>query len=183
MFYKQSKFKPKIIDFRIINMAQISFQGKPLHTCGYLPAVGSIAPDFSLVSGKLKDVSLETYAGKRKVLNIVPSLDTPTCAASARMFNQKASGLENTVVLIISADLPFAQGRFCESEGLKDVHPLSTFRSGFAKDYGVELTDSILKGLTARAVVILDENNKVIYNELVEELAEEPDYAAALAAL
>lgn len=161
-------------------MTQISFQGKPLNTCGDLPAVGSIAPDFSLVNGKLKDVNLATYAGKRKVLNIVPSLDTPTCAASARMFNQKASNLENTVVLVISADLPFAQGRFCESEGIHDVIPLSTFRSSFAKDYGVELVDSILKGLTARAVIIADDNNEVIYTELVKELADEPNYAVAL---
>lgn len=161
-------------------MAQIFFQGKTLHTCGDLPALGSVPPDFSLVNGKLKDVSLATYAGKRKVLNIVPSLDTPTCAASARMFNQKAANLENTVVLVISADLPFAQGRFCESEGIHDVVALSTFRSSFAKDYGVELIDSILKGLTARAVVILDDNNEVIYTELVKELADEPDYTAAL---
>lgn len=161
-------------------MAQIFFQGKTLHTCGELPAVGSDALDFSLTNNKLKDVTLATYAGKRKVLNIVPSLDTPTCAASARMFNQKASDLENTVVLVISADLPFAQSRFCESEGIHDVHPLSTFRSSFAKDYGVELVDSILKGLTARAVVIIDDNDKVIYTELVKELADEPDYAAAL---
>jgi thioredoxin-dependent peroxiredoxin len=164
-------------------MAQIFFQGKTLHTCGDLPAIGSIAPDFSLVNGKLKDVNLATYAGKRKVLNIVPSLDTPTCAASARMFNQKASDLQNTAVLVISADLPFAQGRFCESEGLKDVYPLSTFRSSFAQDYGVELVDSILKGLTARAVIILDDNDVVMYSELVKELADEPNYAAALAAL
>ena len=164
-------------------MTQIFFQGKTLHTSGDLPAVGSTAPDFSLVNGKLKDVNLATYAGKRKVLNIVPSLDTPTCAASARMFNQKASDLENTVVLVISADLPFAQGRFCESEGLKDVYPLSTFRSSFAQDYGVELVDSILKGLTARAVIILDDNDEVIYTGLVKELADEPNYAAALAVL
>jgi thiol peroxidase len=164
-------------------MAQIFFQGKTLHTCGDLPAIGSVAPDFSLVNGKLKDVNLATYAGKRKVLNIVPSLDTPTCAASARMFNQKASDLQNTAVLVISADLPFAQGRFCESEGLKDVYPLSTFRSSFAQDYGVELMDSILKGLTARAVIILDDNDVVMYSELVKELADEPNYAAALAAL
>jgi thiol peroxidase len=164
-------------------MAKISFQSKALNTCGDLPAVGSIAPDFLLVNGKLKEVTLATYAGKRKVLSIVPSLDTPTCAASTMIFNQKASEMENTVVLVVSADLPFAQGRFCESEGLNNVIPLSCFRSSFAKDYGVELVDSILKGLTARAVVIMDENNKVIYTELVKELAEEPDYAAALAAL
>jgi thiol peroxidase len=164
-------------------MAVISFQGKPLNTCGDLPAVGSIAPDFSLVNSKLKDVTLATYKGKRKVLSIVPSLDTPTCATSTRKFNEKAASFPNTVVLVISADLPFAQARFCESEGIKDVIPLSTFRSSFAKDYGVELVDSILKGLTARAVMIINENNQVIYTELVTELANEPNYAAALEAL
>lgn len=164
-------------------MATIKFQGKPLHTCGELPAVGGKAPDFKLVNGKLQDVSLATYAGLRKVLNIVPSLDTPTCAMSARKFNEKAAKLENTVVLVISADLPFAQCRFCEAEGLKNVIPLSAFRSGFAEDYGVKLTDSILAGLTARAVVLIDENDKVIYTQLVEELAHEPDYDSVLAAL
>jgi thiol peroxidase len=163
-------------------MAIISFQGKSLHTCGDLPAVGSVAPDFSLVNGKLKEVTLATYAGKRKVLNIVPSLDTPTCAISTRKFNEKAASLDNTVVLVISADLPFAQARFCEAEGIKDVIALSTFRSRFGKDYGVELVDSILKGLTARAVMIIDADNQVIYTELVAELADEPDYAGALAA-
>ncbi|MFA6163345.1 MAG: thiol peroxidase, partial [Methylobacter sp.] len=134
-------------------MATITFQGKPLHTCGELPAIGSTAPAFSLVSRALVDVTLATYAGKRKVLNIVPSLDTPTCAASTRKFNQKASHLDNTVVLVVSADLPFAQSRFCESEGLKDVIPLSTFRSSFANDYGVNIVDTFLAGLTARAIV------------------------------
>ncbi|WP_024297912.1 thiol peroxidase [Methylomicrobium lacus] len=164
-------------------MATISFQGKPVHTSGELPAVGSKAPDFSLVSGQLEDVSLATYAGKRKVLHIVPSLDTPTCAISTRKFNQKAANLPNTAVLAISADLPFAQCRFCETEGLKNVIPLSTFRSGFAVDYGVKLVDSILAGLTARAVIILDENDSVIYSQLVNELASEPDYESALAIL
>jgi thiol peroxidase len=164
-------------------MATITFQGKPLHTSGELPSVGAKAPDFSLVNGKLKDVNLATYAGKRKVLHIVPSLDTPTCAISTRKFNHKAANLPNTFVLVISADLPFAQCRFCETEGLKNVIPLSTFRSSFATDYGVKLTDSILAGLTARAVVILDENNTVIYSQLVSELADEPDYESALAAL
>jgi thiol peroxidase len=164
-------------------MATITFQGKPLHTSGELPAVGARAPDFSLVNGKLKDIGLVSYAGKRKVLHIVPSLDTPTCAISTRKFNQKAANLPNTVVLVISADLPFAQCRFCETEGLKNVIPLSTFRSSFADDYGVKLTDSILAGLTARAVIILDENNRVIYSQLVEELASEPDYEMALSAL
>jgi thiol peroxidase len=164
-------------------MATITFQGKPIHTCGDLPAVGGQAPDFKLVNGKLKDVTLAAYAGKRKVLNIIPSLDTPTCAASARTFNQKAAGLNNTVVLLISADLPFAQCRFCTAEGLQDVLPLSTFRSSFADDYGVKLTDSLLAGLAARAVVIIDEQDRIIYTELVHELANEPDYDSALKAL
>lgn len=164
-------------------MASIKFQGNPLHTSGELPAVGSNAPDFTLVSGKLADVNLATYAGKKKVLNIVPSLDTPTCAMSTRKFNEKASKLANTVVLVISADLPFAQCRFCEIEGLKDVIPLSTFRSNFAIDYGVKLTDTFLAGLTARAIIIIGEDDKVIYTQLVDELANEPDYDAALTAL
>jgi len=163
-------------------MATIKFQGKPLNTSGELPSVGSIAPDFSLVSGQLKDVSLATYKGKIKVLSIVPSLDTPTCAASTRIFNQKAGNLENTVVLIVSADLPFAQGRFCESEGLKDVLPLSSFRSNFAEDYGVKIVDTILAGLMTRAIVIIDEHDKVVYTELVAEVADEPNYEEALAA-
>lgn len=164
-------------------MATIKFQGNPLHTSGELPTVGSKAPDFILVNGKLADVTLATYAGKKKVLNIVPSLDTPTCAMSTRKFNEKASKLDNTVVLVISADLPFAQCRFCETEGLKDVIPLSTFRSSFADDYGVKLTDTFLAGLTARAIVIIGEDDKVLYTQLVDELASEPDYDSALAAL
>lgn len=161
-------------------MAVISFQGKTINTCGDLPPVGAKAPDFKLVNGKLKDVSLATYAGQRKVLNIVPSLDTPTCAASARMFNQKAAGLANTVVLLVSADLPFAQCRFCTAEGLSNVKPLSAFRSSFADDYGVRLTDSLLAGLTARAVVVIDGQDRIIYTELVPELAHEPDYESVL---
>ena len=164
-------------------MANITFQGKNLHTSGDLPSVGTTAPNFELVSGQLKNVTLKKYQGKKKILSIVPSLDTPTCATSTRMFNEKAARLENTVVFVISEDLPFAQGRFCETEGIKNVIPLSCFRSTFAKDYGVRLTDSILKGLTARAVVILDEQNTVIYSELVAEISEEPDYKAALATL
>ncbi len=164
-------------------MATITFQGKPLHTSGELPKIGSKALDFSLVNSKLEDVSLAAFAGKKKVLNIVPSLDTPTCAASTRAFNEKAGHLYNTVVLVISADLPFAQCRFCEVEGLKQVIPLSTFRSNFASDYGVELVNTFLAGLTARAVVILDEHDHVIYTELVSELANEPNYESAYAAL
>lgn len=164
-------------------MATITFQGKPINTIGDLPAVGSNAPDFKLTNRKMLDVNLSAYAGKRKVLNIVPSLDTPTCQASTRKFNEKAAHLHNTAVLVISADLPFAQARFCEIEGIKHVEALSTFRSGFAHDYGVELLDSILAGLTARAVLVIDENDRVIYTELVSEIADEPDYTTALAAL
>ncbi len=164
-------------------MATITFQGKALNTSGELPAVGGNAPAFTLTSRELVDVSLANYAGKRKVLNIVPSLDTPTCAASTRKFNQKASHLDNTVVLVISADLPFAQSRFCETEDLTDVIPLSTFRSGFANDYGVTIADTILRGLTARAIVIIDQHDQVIYTQLVAELADEPDYESALAVL
>jgi thiol peroxidase len=164
-------------------MTTITFQGKPLHTSGELPAVGSKAPDFTLVNGKLADVTLATYVGKKKVLNIVPSLDTPTCATSTRVFNEKAAHLYNTVVLVISADLPFAQCRFCEVEGLKHVIPLSTFRSNFSDDYGVKLVDTFLAGLTARAVIIIDEHDNVIYTQLVSEIADEPDYESALTVL
>ncbi len=164
-------------------MATITFQTNPIQTCGELPAMGSDAPNFSLANIKLENVTLENYAGKRKVLSIVPSLDTPTCAASARKFNQKAANFENTVVLIVSADLPFAQCRFCEIEGLHDVIALSTFRSSFANDYGVEIRDSALAGLTARAIVIIDEQDKILYTQLVPELAHEPDYEAVFTAL
>ena len=164
-------------------MASITFQGKPLHTSGELPSVGSKAPDFNLVNSKLQDVQLGSFAGKKKLLSILPSLDTPTCAASARQFNQKAAAFYNTVVLIVSLDLPFAQNRFCEIEGLKNVQALSAFRSTFATDYGVTLTDSILAGLTARAIVLIDEQDRVVYTELVAEIAHEPNYELALAAL
>ncbi|NTV96666.1 MAG: thiol peroxidase [Thiobacillus sp.] len=165
-------------------MASVTFLNNPVNLAGNLPAVGSAAPDFKLVDKDLNDVSLATYAGKRKVLNIVPSLDTPTCAASTRRFNSEAGNLANTVVLVISADLPFAQARFCGAEGLNNVITLSTMRAGsFMEDYGVRIADSALVGLTARAVVIIDEQNKVIYTQLVPEIADEPDYAAALAAL
>lgn len=164
-------------------MANIHFQGKPLHTSGDLPALGGVAPDFELVNQQMETIRLSTFTGKRKVLNIVPSLDTPICAASSRKFNQKATHLVNTVVLVISADLPFAQCRFCETEDLNDIIALSCFRSGFADDYGVKLIDSPLAGLTARAVLVIDENDKVIYRELVAELTEEPNYDNLLAVL
>ncbi|WP_150050280.1 MULTISPECIES: thiol peroxidase [Methylomonas] len=164
-------------------MATITFQGKPITTNGNLPNLGQIAPAFMLTNRKLQDVGLEKFAGKRKLLHIVPSLDTPTCATSTRKFNEKAAQLNNTVVLAISADLPFAQARFCELESIKNLIALSTFRSKFAEDYGVLLLDSVLAGLTARAIVILDELDIVIYSQLVAEITEEPDYAAALQVL
>ncbi len=164
-------------------MAKIALLGKAVNTCGDLPAVGSIAPDFTLVNDKLADVTLNTFVGKKKLLNIVPSLDTPTCAASARKFNETAASMKNTEVLVVSADLPFAQGRFCEASGLKNVVTLSTFRSSFANDYGVNIVDSVLAGLTARAIIVIDEENNVVYTELVAEVADEPDYASAVAAL
>jgi thiol peroxidase len=164
-------------------MATVSFKGTPVHTSGDLPAVGAKAPDFALVGADLKDVNLATYQGKRKVLNIVPSLDTSVCATSTRKFNQSAGALPNTVVLVVSADLPFAQKRFCTTEGLNNVVPLSLMRSKhFAKDYGVLLSDGPLAGLCARAVVVLDEGDKVVYQQLVPEITQEPDYDAALAA-
>ena len=164
-------------------MATVTLRGNPLHTNGDLPAVGSKAPEFKAVAKDLSDVSLATYAGKRKVLNIFPSIDTPTCATSVRQFNKRASELDNAVVLCVSADLPFAQARFCGAEGLSNVSTLSLMRGRFAKDYGVQLTDGPLAGLTARAVVVIDENDKVVHTELISEIANEPDYEAALKAL
>ncbi len=164
-------------------MASVTLKGNSVNTCGNLPAVGSSAPAFVLTDAKMADSSLSNYAGKKKILNIVPSLDTPTCQVSTRTFNEKAAALDNTVVLVISADLPFAQNRFCSTEGLDNVIPLSSFRSNFAKDYGIELVDSKLAGLTSRAIVVIDENDQVVYTQLVGEIAEEPDYAKALAAV
>ena len=165
-------------------MATITLQGNAINTNGELPAVGSQAPDFSLVDGELNDVRLSNYACKKKLLNIVPSLDTDVCAASTKQFNESAAGRDNAVMLVISADLPFAQGRFCTAESVDKVVPLSMMRSrNFAKDYGVLITDGPLAGITARAVVVLDENDKVVYTELVPEIAQEPNYDAALAAL
>ena len=165
-------------------MAEITLQGNPIHTNGELPAVGSQAPDFRLVDGELNDRTLAGYRGKKKLLNIVPSLDTPVCAESTRKFNEAVAGRDDVVVLIVSADLPFAQSRFCTGEGLENVIPLSMMRDrNFAKDYGVLITDGPLAGITARAVVVLDENDKVVYTELVPEIAQEPDYDAAIRAL
>lgn len=165
-------------------MTAITLKGNTIHTSGELPAIGSAATDFRLVQADLSDTSLATFTGKRKILNIVPSLDTSVCATSTRVFNQRAAEIDNTAVLVISADLPFAMNRFCETEGIENVTALSMMRSRqFAKDYGVLLVDGPLEGITARAVVVLDENNKVIYTQLVPEITQEPDYDAALTAL
>jgi thiol peroxidase len=164
-------------------MATVTLKGNPIHTNGDLPAAGAPAPDFKLTGTDLKDVSLADYKGKKKILNIVPSLDTPTCATSTRKFNESGGKLPNTVVLVISADLPFAMKRFCTTEGLSNVVSLSMIRGkGFAKTYGVLIEDGPLAGVTARAVVVLDENDKVVYTELVPEIGQEPNYDAALAA-
>ena len=165
-------------------MATITLKGNPIHTSGELPAQGTPAPDFKLTRGDLADVSLKDFAGRKKILNIVTSLDTGTCATSARKFNEAVSALGDVVLLTISADLPFAASRFCESNGLKNVVTLSAFRSpGFARDYGVEILDSPIAGLMARAVVVLDAQNQVLYTEQVPENSHEPNYQAALAAV
>ncbi|EJL75447.1 thiol peroxidase [Chryseobacterium populi] len=161
----------------------ITLKGNEVHTIGRLPAVGSTIRDFALVDSGLNVKTLENFEGKRKVFNIFPSIDTPTCAASSRKFNEEASGLDNTVVINVSKDLPFALGRFCAAEGLNNVETLSDFRSSFGDDYEVTITDSPLKGLLSRAVIVADENNKVLYTEQVSEIADEPDYEAALSAL
>jgi len=165
-------------------MAKITLKGDPFQTSGELPTVGTQAPEFSgLVDGKLNDVKLADYAGKRVILNIVPSLDTGVCATQTRTFSEKAAGKPNTVVLVVSADLPFAQGRFCATAGIDNVVPLSMMRSKhFAKDYGTLITDGPLAGVSARAVLALDEQGKVLHSQLVPEIGEEPDYDAALAA-
>lgn len=165
-------------------MATVTLGGEPLKVEGNFPRVGDTAHSFMLVDKDLNDVSLSQFKGKRKVLSIVPSLDTPVCAASTRKFNKAAGMLPNTVVLVISADLPFAQSRFCGAEGLDHVITLSTMRGrDFHKDYGVMITGYPLAGLTARAVIVLDENDRVLHAELVPEIKQEPDYDAALAAL
>ena len=165
-------------------MSKVNFKGNPIQVDGDFPANGSHAPAFSLVDAKLGDATLASFAGKRKVLNIFPSIDTPTCAQSVRHFNASAAEMDNAVVLCISADLPFAQSRFCGAEGLDNVAMLSTMRGhAFLHDYGVAIAEGPLAGLAARAVVVLDADDKVIHAQLVDEIGSEPDYAAALAAL
>lgn len=165
-------------------MSQITLAGNPVDVAGTFPQVGDVVNNFSLVGNDLADVNLADFAGKRKVLNIFPSIDTGICATSVRVFNEKASNLADTVVLCISADLPFAQARFCGAEGLNNVKTLSTFRHHqVAEQLGVAMTSGALAGLTARAVIVLDADNKVLHSELVPEIKQEPNYEQALAVL
>lgn len=162
----------------------VTFKGTEVHTGGVMPVRGAVAPDFTAVAGDLSELSLRSLEGRRVVLNIFPSLDTGVCATSVRKFNAKAAGLENVTVLAVSMDLPFAQGRFCTAEGIENVKPVSVFRStDFAAGYGLILADGLLKGLAARAVIVLDEKQHIVYEQLVPEITEEPDYDAALAVL
>lgn len=165
-------------------METVYFKGAPCHTGGRMPRVGEKAPNFNFVTPDLKEIHDSDFHGKRVVLNVFPSLDTPVCAASVRRFNQEASTLDNTVVLCVSMDLPFAAGRFCTAEGLKDVIPASAFRSPmFAENYGLQLVDGPLAGLLARAVIIIDTDRKVMYRELVQEITDEPKYSEAIEVL
>lgn len=165
-------------------MADITLKGNPVSTVSELPAVGTAAPSFTLVKKDLSEANLADFDGKKVILNIFPSLDTPVCAASVRRFNLEASSLPDTVVLCISADLPFAHKRFCEVEGIENVVSLSVFRSPeFGTDYGVTMVDGPLRGILARAIVIIDGDAKVIYTEMVPEITQEPDYEAALKAM
>lgn len=165
-------------------MGTITFKGTKVNTSGQLPSKGSLAPDFTLVKTDLSEITLKELKGKKVILNIFPSLDTSTCAASVRRFNKEASDLANTVILAVSADLPFAAGRFCTTEGIENVYPASVFRNPeFAKDYGVLMLDGPLKGLLARSVVVIDTDGKVLYTELVSEVTEEPNYKSAIEAI
>lgn len=161
-------------------MANIKFKGNPAHTSGELPKVGTKAPNFKLVKNDLSEATLESYAGKNKILNIFPSVDTGVCAASVRKFNTEASKTPNTVVLNVSMDLPFAQKRFCGAEGITNVETLSAFRSSFGQDYGLLMADTPLAGLFSRAVVVISADDKVVYTEQVPEIGTEPNYEAAL---
>ena len=165
-------------------MAETALRGNPISTVGDLPAVGTTAPEFTLTGPDLSSIDSQALAGQKVVLNIFPSIDTPTCATSVRTFNERAAGLDNTTVLCVSADLPFAAGRFCGAEGIENIKTGSTFKNAdFLDSYGVRMVDGPLEGLAARAVVVVDESGTVVHNQLVAEIAEEPDYEAALAAL
>ena len=165
-------------------MAQTALRGTPINTSGDLPAVGSAAPAYALTASDLSPMASDDLAGQRVVLNIFPSVDTPTCATSVRTFNERAASLENTTVLCVSADLPFAQGRFCGAEGIENAKTASTFRNPeFLEAFGVGMVDGPLSGLCARAVVVVDESGQVVHSQLVGEIADEPDYDAAIAAI
>ena len=164
-------------------MALVTLGGNPVHTSGDLPALGASAPAVSLVGADLSEFDAGEFAGKNVILNIFPSIDTPTCATSVRQFNERAAGMDDTVVVCVSADLPFAMGRFCGAEGIANVKVGSTFRSDFGSEYGVTLTDGVLQGVLARAVVVIGPDGTVKHTELVPEIAQEPNYDAALAAL
>ena len=165
-------------------MTEITLQGNKINTNGEMPKVGSQAPDFILVDSDLNDVSLSNFEDKNIILNVIPSLDTPVCQKSTKIFNEKASVLSDVVVLAVSADLPFAMKRFCTAESIDSVKPMSMMRSrNFAKDYGVLIIDGPLSGITARAVIVIDKEKKIIHSELVQEIANEPDYDAALNSL
>lgn len=164
-------------------MASITLKGNPVETVGKLPGIGSQAPGFTLVKSDLSEIKLDDYRGRKLVLNIFPSVDTPTCAMSVRKFNQEAAQLENVSVICVSADLPFAAARFCGAEGIENVETGSSFRSSFGRDYGVTIKTGPLAGVLSRAVVVIDEKGEVIYTEQVQETADEPDYDSALAAL
>ncbi len=166
-------------------MSQVTLKGDPVSIGGEFAAIGETAKDFSLANNKREDVNLASFGSKRKILNILPSIDTPTCALSVKRFNDEAANLDNVVVLCISADLPFAQKRFCGAEGVENIETLSAFRNieKFSNDYGVAILDTSLQGLTTRAVLVLDESNKVIHSELAPEITEEPNYDAALGVL
>lgn len=174
---KASKSSPRKVG------TQVALGGNPVHTVGSLPKVGAKLPSFTLTTGDLQDVSNKDFAGKRVIFNIFPSIDTNTCATSTRTFNSLVGNLKNTEVWCISADLPFAQKRFCGAEGLNNVKTASTFRSDFGKTFGVTLRDSVLKGVLARAIVVADEKGKILHTEMVSEIANEPNYDAAVKAL
>lgn len=165
-------------------MAKITLQGTPINTCGELPQSGSVAPDFTLIKTDLSEIRLSDIKGKRIILNIFPSIDTPVCATSVRKFNEAAAKIENTIILCVSKDLPFAHSRFCGAEGIKNVHSVSDFRTGqFGDKYGVTIIDGPLTGLLARSVVVLNEAGEVVYSELVNEITSEPNYEGALKAV
>ena len=164
-------------------MAEVTLGGNPVHTSGDLPTVGSAAPLFDLAAADLSSIASGDLVGKNVILNIFPSVDTPTCATSVRTFNERAAGLDDTVVLCVSADLPFAQGRFCGTEGIENVKTASTFKSTFGADYGVALVDGKLEGVLARAVVVIGTDGNVKHTEMVSEIAQEPNYDAALGSI